>query len=91
MECTGDSSPDATLAKIDLGALKAQYDVRGAYPNGPRLWTLGWNPDAAAVGAALTPVLEELQARTARPAPGRRTWATGTRDNAAGHAPARLS
>jgi len=42
MERTGDSSPDATMAKIDLDALKTQYDVLGAFLNGPRLWTLDW-------------------------------------------------
>jgi hypothetical protein len=30
------------LAKIDLDALKAEYDVLGAFLNGPRLWTLDW-------------------------------------------------
>lgn len=39
---TGDSSPDAMLARIDLDALKKQYDVLGAFLNGPRLWTLDW-------------------------------------------------
>lgn len=42
MERTGDSCPDALLAKIDLDALKKQYDVLGAFLNGPRLWTLDW-------------------------------------------------
>lgn len=42
MERTGDSSPDAVLAKVDLDALKEQYDVLGAFMNGPRLWTLDW-------------------------------------------------
>jgi len=42
MERTGDSSPDAMLAKIDLEALKEQYDVLGVFVNGPRLWTLDW-------------------------------------------------
>lgn len=42
MERTGDSTPDAVLAKVDLDALKEQYDVLGAFMNGPRLWTLDW-------------------------------------------------
>jgi hypothetical protein len=39
---TGDSSPQALLAKIDLIALKREYDVLRVYKNGPRLWTLDW-------------------------------------------------
>lgn len=39
---TGDSSPDERLAKIDLDALKNQYEVLGTFKNGPRLWTLDW-------------------------------------------------
>jgi hypothetical protein len=39
---TGDSSPQALLAKVDLIALKKEYDVLSVYKNGPRLWTLDW-------------------------------------------------
>jgi hypothetical protein len=39
---TGDSSPVALLAKVDLIALKQEYDVLSVYKNGPRLWTLDW-------------------------------------------------
>ena len=39
---TGDSSPQALLDKVDVKALKTQYDVLGAFKNGPRLWTLDW-------------------------------------------------
>jgi hypothetical protein len=42
MQHTGNSSPDAMLAKIDLDALKREYGVLGAFLNGPRLWTLDW-------------------------------------------------
>jgi hypothetical protein len=38
----GDSSPQALLAKVDLSALKEEYDVLSVYKNGPRLWTLDW-------------------------------------------------
>lgn len=39
---TGDSSPQAVLDKVDIGALKEQYDVLSVFKNGPRLWTLDW-------------------------------------------------
>jgi hypothetical protein len=39
---TGDSSPQALLDKVDLIALKREYDVLSVYKNGPRLWTLDW-------------------------------------------------
>ena len=39
---TGDSSPQALLDKVDVKALKTQYDVLGVFKNGPRLWTLDW-------------------------------------------------
>lgn len=39
---TGDSSPQALLDKVDVKALKEQYDVLAAFKNGPRLWTLDW-------------------------------------------------
>jgi hypothetical protein len=39
---TGDSSPQALLDKVDLIALKKEYDVLSVYKNGPRLWTLDW-------------------------------------------------
>lgn len=40
-ERTGDSSPDAVLAMIDLDALKAVWRPR-RLPERPRLWALGW-------------------------------------------------
>lgn len=39
---TGDSSPQAVLDKVDVNALKKEYDVLRVYKNGPRLWTLDW-------------------------------------------------
>lgn len=39
---TGDSSPQAMLDKVDVEALKKQYDMLSVYKNGPRLWTLDW-------------------------------------------------
>jgi hypothetical protein len=39
---TGDSVSKAMLDKVDVDALKKQYDVLGAFKNGPRLWTLDW-------------------------------------------------
>ncbi|MGZ4664974.1 MAG: DUF1254 domain-containing protein [Mycobacteriaceae bacterium] len=39
---TGDTSPQAMLDKVDVDALKEEYDVISAFKNGPRLWTLDW-------------------------------------------------
>ena len=39
---TGDTSPRAVLDQVDVDALTSQYDVLGAFKNGPRLWTLDW-------------------------------------------------
>jgi hypothetical protein len=39
---TGDSTPQALLDKVDVEALKKQYDVLAVFKNGPRLWTLDW-------------------------------------------------
>ena len=39
---TGDTTPQAVLDQVDLDALTSQYDVLGAFRNGPRLWTLDW-------------------------------------------------
>ena len=39
---TGDTSPQALVDKVDVEALKKQYDEISAYKNGPRLWTLDW-------------------------------------------------
>src|SRR5215470_16771183 len=39
---TGDTTPQAVLDQVDLDALTKQYDVLGAFKNGPRLWTLDW-------------------------------------------------
>jgi hypothetical protein len=41
-ERTGDSSPDAMLAKLDVSDLKKRYHVIATFVNGPRLWTLDW-------------------------------------------------
>jgi hypothetical protein len=38
----GDSTPQAILDKVDINALKKEYDVLRVYKNGPRLWTLDW-------------------------------------------------
>lgn len=39
---TGDSCPEAVLGKVDVDALMEQYDILGAFKNGPRLWCLDW-------------------------------------------------
>lgn len=39
---TGDTSPQAVLDKVDVDDLRENYDVLGAFKNGPRLWCLGW-------------------------------------------------
>ena len=39
---TGDTTPQAVLDQVDLDALTRQYDVLGAFKNGPRLWCLDW-------------------------------------------------
>jgi len=39
---TGDTTPQAVLDQVDLDALTKQYDVLGAFKNGPRLWCLDW-------------------------------------------------
>lgn len=38
----GDSSPDSILNKMDMEALKKEYDVLAGFKNGPRVWTLDW-------------------------------------------------
>ena len=38
----GDSSPQAVLDKVDVEAVKDQYDAMSAFKNGPRLWCLDW-------------------------------------------------
>jgi hypothetical protein len=42
LDGTGDTSPQAVLDQVDVDALKEEYDVLGAYKNGPRLWCLDW-------------------------------------------------
>src|ERR1022692_4381935 len=37
---TGDPRPQAVLAKVDVDDLNQEYDILGAFKNGPRLWTL---------------------------------------------------
>jgi len=37
---TGDTTPQAVLDQVDVDALTKQYDVLGAFKNGPRLWCL---------------------------------------------------
>ena len=39
---TGDTTPQAVLDQVDVDALTQQYDVLGAFKNGPRLWCLDW-------------------------------------------------
>ena len=41
-EGTGDTSPQALLDEVDVDALKEEYELYGAFKNGPRLWTLDW-------------------------------------------------
>ena len=38
---TGDTSPQDVLDKVDIDALKEEYDILGAFKNGPRLWMPG--------------------------------------------------
>lgn len=39
-ETTRDSAPQALVEEIDVKALKKEFDVLGAFVNGPRQWTL---------------------------------------------------
>jgi len=39
---TGDTCPQAVLDKIDIEDLTKEYDLLGAFENGPRLWCLDW-------------------------------------------------
>lgn len=39
---TGDSCPESILDKVDVEALKEQYDELSVFKNGPRLWCLDW-------------------------------------------------
>jgi hypothetical protein len=39
---TGDACPQVVLDKVDVEALKDEYNILGAFKNGPRLWTLDW-------------------------------------------------
>ena len=39
---TGDTSPQAVLDKVDMDALKEEYELLSAFKNGPRLWCLDW-------------------------------------------------
>ncbi len=41
-EGTGDTSPQAVLEQVDVDALKEEYELYGAFKNGPRLWCLDW-------------------------------------------------
>ena len=38
----GDSCPQEVLGKVDVDALKEEYEVISAFKNGPRLWCLDW-------------------------------------------------
>jgi hypothetical protein len=38
----GDTCPQDVLDTIDVDTLKEQYELLGAFKNGPRLWTLDW-------------------------------------------------
>ena len=50
---TGDTCPQAVLDKVDVDDLKDEYDLLGAFKNGPRLWTLDWVEVMVAEGAGL--------------------------------------
>lgn len=39
---TGDTCPQPVLDQVDVDALKEEYDIYGAFKNGPRLWCLDW-------------------------------------------------
>ena len=39
---TGDTTPQSVLDQVEVDALTRQYDVLGAFKNGPRLWCLDW-------------------------------------------------
>ena len=39
---TGDTCPQEVLDEVDVDALKEEYDILGAFKNGPRLWCLDW-------------------------------------------------
>lgn len=39
---TGDTCPDGVLEKVDVDAIKEEYEVISAFKNGPRLWCLDW-------------------------------------------------
>ncbi|WP_319550294.1 hypothetical protein [Desulfogranum marinum] len=39
---TGDTAPAEILDKMDMKALAQEYNLLGAYKNGPRQWTLDW-------------------------------------------------
>jgi hypothetical protein len=39
---TGDTCPQDVLDKIDVEDLTKEYDLLGAFKNGPRLWCLDW-------------------------------------------------
>jgi hypothetical protein len=41
-DATGDTCPQAVLDQVDVDALKEEYDILGAFKNGPRLWCLDW-------------------------------------------------
>src|SRR5262245_45376013 len=41
-EGTGDTTPQALLAKIEEDARKDEYELLGVSKNGPRLWSLDW-------------------------------------------------
>jgi hypothetical protein len=41
-EGKGDTSPAEILDKVDVKMLAKEYNLLGAYKNGPRLWTLDW-------------------------------------------------
>jgi hypothetical protein len=41
-DATGNTSPDAKVAKMDLGKVKKEYKALKVILNGPRIWTVDW-------------------------------------------------
>ena len=39
---TGDTCPQEVLDQVDVDALTEEYELLGAFKNGPRLWCLDW-------------------------------------------------
>ena len=41
-DASGDTCPQEILDQVDIDELKDEYDLLGAFKNGPRLWCLDW-------------------------------------------------